>query len=349
MKKIKTIILSNEQKDDHSLWVKACEAYKEKIEYRVVNLTSNNWLEEIQKESFDVLLAKPGGLTAQFKQQYDERVYILSNVLGYEVYPTAKEIFIYENKRFLSYWLKANNIEHPTTHVFYSKKEAINLSSGFPLPLVGKTNIGASGSGVNILSSRHDLKKYINTTFSGQGTPKRAGPNFQKPHLLKRGMHYIWQPRDIFKKLGVYKTLRSDVQKSFCILQEYVPHTFEWRVVRIGDSFFAHKKLTTHGKASGSLLKNYDNPPFSVLDYVNDLTDRFDFRSMAVDLFETKPGNYLVNEMQCIFGQSDPYQMLVDNKPGRYIYKDRWIFEEGGFASNECYDLRLEYILQKYQ
>ena len=70
---------------------------------------------------------------------------------------------------------------------------------------------------------------------------------------------------------------------------------------------------------------------------------------MAVDLFETKSGNYLVNEMQCIFGQSDPYQMLVDNKPGRYIYKDRWIFEEGDFASNECYDLRLEYILQRFQ
>ena len=61
VKKIKTIILRNELKDDHDLWIKACEEYKGKIEYRVVNLTSYNWLEDIQKESFDVLLAKPGG------------------------------------------------------------------------------------------------------------------------------------------------------------------------------------------------------------------------------------------------------------------------------------------------
>ena len=147
MKKIKTIILSNELKDDHNLWVKACEEYKEKIEYRVVNLTSNNWLEEIQKEQFDLLLAKPGGLTAPFKQLYDERIFILSTILGYKVYPSPMEIFIYENKRFLSYWLKANNIAHPTTHVYYNKKEAMNLSSDIPLPLVGKTNIGLREAG----------------------------------------------------------------------------------------------------------------------------------------------------------------------------------------------------------
>ena len=67
VKKIKTIILSNELKDDHNLWVKACKEYNEKIEYRVVNLTSCNWLEEIQKEPFDILLAKPGGLTAHIQ------------------------------------------------------------------------------------------------------------------------------------------------------------------------------------------------------------------------------------------------------------------------------------------
>jgi hypothetical protein len=54
--------------------------------------------------------------------------------------------------------------------------------------------------------------------------------------------------------------------------------------------------------------------------------------------------------MQCIFGQSDPYQMLVDGNPGRYFKKnDEWYFEEGDFASNQCYDLRVQYIIEVLQ
>jgi hypothetical protein len=69
--------------------------------------------------------------------------------------------------------------------------------------------------------------------------------------------------------------------------------------------------------------------------------------SQAIDIFESEKG-YLVNEMQCIFGQSDAYQMIVDNKIGRYYYKDNiWVFEEGDFNKNECYNLRLDFLIKK--
>jgi len=51
--------------------------------------------------------------------------------------------------------------------------------------------------------------------------------------------------------------------------------------------------------------------------------------------------------MQCIFGQSDPYQMLVDGQPGRYRYiNGQWIFEKGDFNSLESYALRLEHVIE---
>ena len=85
-----------------------------------------------------------------------------------------------------------------------------------------------------------------------------------------------------------------------------------------------------------------------LLDFVKEITDRFEFYSQAVDIFETNEGHYLVNEMQCIFGQSDPYQMLVNGKPGRYVnIKGKWIFEEGIFNRKESYDLRLQYVLSQ--
>jgi len=347
MTKVKVAILRNESGNDHALWVKACKRYTNQIEYHVVNLTADSWLDEIQRYKFDILLAKPGGITSPFKQLYDERIYILEKVLGYKIYPSANEIFIYENKRFLSYWLKANNITHPDTHIFYKQKEALDFINNYSFPIVAKTNIGASGSGIRVLHSKKDAIVYINDTFSDKGSPKRTGPNFSKGNILKRGLHYIISPCDIKKKLTLYKSIKKDAQKGFVIFQEYILHDFEWRVVRIGDSFFAHKKLKIGEKASGSLLKSYENPPSELLDFVKKITDKYQFYSQAIDIFESE-NTYLVNEMQCVFGQSDPYQMLVNGVPGRYRYlNDRWKFEEGDFAANECYDLRIQYIIDK--
>lgn len=340
--------MRNEQEDDHILWVKACEEYRNDIEYRVVNLTASDWLEEIQKEPFDILLAKPGGLTAPFKQLYDERIYILAYILGYKIFPSPLGIFIYENKRFLSFWLKANNIPYPATDVFYYRKEAFKYSEECEFPFVAKTNIGASGSGVRIIRNKIEAHKYIKDTFSGKGSPQRTGPNLDKGGILKRGFHYILHPSDILKKLDIYQTKTVNLQKGFVIFQEYIPHDFEWRTVRIGESFFAHKKLKTGEKSSGSLLKNYDNPPLDLLDFLKEITDRHGFYSQALDVFESERG-YLVNEMQCIFGQSDPFQMLVDGQAGRYRFiGGRWVFESGDFARNGCYDLRVEFVLKKF-
>ena len=345
MKKIKAVILRNELEEDHYPWVKACENHRNEIVFRVVNLVSGKWLEEIQKDQADILLAKPGGLTAPFKQLYDERIYILDNTLGYNIFPSPLEIYIYENKRLLSYWLKANNIPHPNTSVFYDEEEALNFVADIRFPIVAKTSIGASGSGVQILKTKEAARNYIDDTFTGRGSPQRTGPNMEKSGYLKRGFHYLKHPKDIGKKINIYGTRAANLQKGFVIFQEYIPHDFEWRVVRIGNSFFAHKKLKEGEKASGSLIKSYENPSLEVIDFVKNITDKYGFYSQAIDLFENEAG-YLVNEMQCIFGQSDPYQMMVDSIPGRYIKSDSgWLFEAGDFARNACYNLRIEFLL----
>jgi len=343
---LNVIILNNENLNDNLPWVNACEKYANDIEYRVVNLTASNWLEKIQERRFGILLAKPGGLTAPYKQLYDERIYILAFIMGYKIFPSPLEIFIYENKRFLSYWLKANKIPHPVTKVFYERGGAIEYIERCKFPFVAKTNIGASGSGISIIRNKTEANKYIWASFSGKGSPQRIGPNFEKGGILQRGLHYVLHPKEISKKIDIYQTRSSNMQKGFVIFQEYIPHEFEWRVVRIGDSFFAHKKLKSGNKASGTLLKQYYNPPFEILNFVKKITDKYKFYSQAVDIFESDRG-YLINEMQCIFGQSDPYQMLVDGKPGRYRWiNNKWVFEEGDFARNQCYDLRLEFVLK---
>lgn len=346
MTKIRLAILQNEAPEDHVLWEKACAEFADQIDCEVVDITRVNWLERIRRGRFDGLLASPPGWTTPFRVMYDERISILNGVCGIPMYPCLEEIQVYENKKYLSYWLAANEVPHPKTWVFYHEDEALEFLKNSDLPLVGKTSIGGGGSGVHILKSRADAVHYVRNTFSGHGAGMQVGPKWRKKGFARRVIRKLFHPQELRNKLQQYKFQRSEVQKDFVILQEYIQHDFEWRCVRIGDSYFAHKKLKLGEKASGSLLKGYENPPLQLFDFVKELTDRRHFLSQSIDLFETADGRYLVNEMQCIFGQSDPYQMLVDGQPGRYrLIGGQWVFEPGDFNRVESFVLRLEHFL----
>jgi glutathione synthase/RimK-type ligase-like ATP-grasp enzyme len=343
--KINVAIFRNESADDHDQWVEACSRRNDEIAWTVLDLTSSDWLERFRERQYDLVLLRPPGRTSAFKQLYDERAIILHKYSGVPVYPSLDEVLVYENKRFLRDWLKANTIPHPETHVFYSDKEAgKHLESREKFPLVAKTNIGASGNGVTFISDRSAASEYVRKAF-GPGINTRTGPKLSKGSLWKKVEKALSLKGFISKRMHEYRTTYLNPQKGFVIFQEFIPHDYEWRCVRIGDSYFAHKKIARNNKSSGTLLKGYDKVPVDLLDFIRQVTDRTGLSSVAIDLFDHE-GRYLVNEVQCFFGQSDPYQMLVDSVSGRYRHIDgRWFFEAGDFASNGCYDLRLEHAL----
>ena len=342
-------ILKNETDEDHLCWIQSCEATKYDINYKVIDITKNNWLENILTEDFDCFLTRPPGATSIFKQLYDERLYVIYNILRKKIYPTYEEILVYENKKFLSYWLKANKIPHPKTWIFYHKDEALQFINGCTLPVVAKTSIGASGSGVKILRNRKIIKRYIGNVFSEKGITRKFGPNFRKGDVGKR---FLMRLKDIpgsyrhFR--DKYVTAKTDPHQGFVIFQEYIKCDFEWRAVHIGDSYFAHKKLRYMGEMfSGSSKVSWDKPPEELLNFVRYVCSKRNFVSQAIDIFENGNGQYLVNELQCFFGSKNPHQMIINGIPGRYIYKDQnWIFEEGNFNTNQSYDLRLEHVVK---
>lgn len=345
MAKVKIGILANELINDHQPWVEACEKKKEDVDFKIINLTKDNWLDEVQADRFDILLTKPGGISSRFKQLYDERVYLLKNAMGFRLYPDDEEVYIYENKRFLYSWLASHHIPLPQTRIFYDLNDALDYLETSEYPVVAKLNIGASGKGVSILKNKSEAVSYTRRAF-WKGISAKSGPNWDKDSPLTKIVNLISRPALLLEKKRIYSLQRSEIQQGYVLFQEFINHTFEWRVVRIGDSFFAHKKLKKGDKASGSLLKDYSDPPADLIDFVYEITERFHFYSQAVDIFEPSKGHYIVNEMQCIFGQSDPYQMKVGGVPGRYIRRSgQWIFEPGDFNSLMGYLLRLEHVI----
>jgi len=346
-------ILQNENIDSINSWIAACK--KKDLAYKVIDLTKNDWLENVQSEPFAFFLLRPSGNNQRFKALYDERVFIISKVLGYNVFPSYEECYIYENKRLQSYFLKANNIPHPETSVFYHHSDALNFIEKTTFPIVAKTNIGAAGSGVKIIKTKNAAKKYLKTAFKKGGIRRRLGPNRVTGSPKKWFIKAVQDPSYFRSKIKAYLTSYGDAQKGFVIFQKFVPHKFEWRVIKIGESYFAHKKLAYKGKASGVKQKEFTDPPKKLLTFCKDICDSHNFQSMSIDLFEDSHGGYMVNELQTIWGhKADPvtgsfYRLAVNGVPGRYLFKNnQWVFEEGDYNTNESCDLRLDTALQLF-
>lgn len=341
-------ILKNELGESHVKWEKAC--LSQNIDYSIIDLTKADWFNMVNNEEISFFLLRPPGEIQKFKDLYDERVYIISEILHKTVFPSYREILLHENKKLLSYFLKSKQLPCPATDIYYFKQEALDNLGKYDFPVVVKTTIGASGSGVTIIRNTSELKRYIGKAFK-RGIKRRFGPNRNtgnpKMWIVKLFNDF---PKAI-KKIKKYFTIYGDTQKGYVIIQKYIPHRFEWRVVKIGQSFFAHKKVKVGDKASGTKGIDYTNPPLSLLDFVRDLCELNNFNFMTVDLFEDPSGEgFLINELQTIFGHVQDYLMEVDGIKGRYVFtKGKWIFEEGDFNSNESYDLRLIEALKIYE
>ena len=338
-------ILKNESDDDHLMWVAACQK-KEKA-FTVIDMSRQDWMDAVIKNRADYYLAVPSGTVSYFKTMYDERLYVLNKVLGLPVYPGFDEIVFHENKRMLSYWLMAHNLPHPQTNVFYKKNDALSFLTSTAFPVVAKTNIGASGKGVKILKDKTAAIDYLNNALSGSGIQQRTGPNLKMGRIFSRLVYSLKNPAHILKRINIYHAISEDAQKHFVIFQEFIPHDFEWRIVRIGSSFFGYKKMKIDDQCSGRKGYIYEPPPEDLLDFVKTLCDQYQLNCMAVDLFEDGRGGYLINEMQTAFGHVQDHICEKNGMPGRFIYSDdNWQFEPGMYNTNLSYDLRLENVLE---
>lgn len=328
MKNIKLGILKD-YSENHQLYVGACAELE--VEYEVIDFLSPDWIQLIQNSDCNGFLCHPPDNIQEQKSIYDERLYFLNKKLGKPVYPSFESLYIYENKRNMAYWLEINNLPHPETRIFAKKKDALNYFDTAEFPIVLKTNIGAGGSGVDIIKSKTKAKRITNHIFG------RVHPAIT-----------FGRVRFSRKFYGIPLPLFGRVQKHYMIVQKFYKLKWEWRIIKIGDTYSGHQKLLKGQFASGSDKAGWVKPPEELLHMVKNLCEKGSFDSMAVDVFETTDGEFLVNEMQAIFGSYDPFQMKIDGKPGRYVYKNgNFDFEEGEFHQHGSNLLRVERFLEQ--
>ena len=80
----------------HWPYIQACR--EKKVAYRLIDLTSADWIGQVQKSGCDAFLVWPSVQLGIWKQMFDDRLHILARDLGKMVCPTPEEIWLYESK-----------------------------------------------------------------------------------------------------------------------------------------------------------------------------------------------------------------------------------------------------------
>jgi len=298
----------------HKYYIGAC--LEMGVPFKVVDLCDNDWINNIKQSDCDIFVVWPPGNLTIWNELYDERLHLLVNELRFPIFPSLKETWIYESKRRTRDWLLINNIPTPQTWIFYDPREAKAFIKTCNLPIVFKTNFGASAKGVRIVRTRKLLEKLV----------KKA---FRQGFLAGRDAR--------------------DHQWGYIIFQEYLEDVDEWRMIRIGDSFFGYKKERVGDFHSGSGQFSWGAPPEDLLFFLKEVTDKGKFQSMSIDVFVDKNNNLFVNELQTVFGTTSLEAMLrVNDKLGRFILdqdETKWTFEVGDFSRNAFANERIRYLI----
>ena len=246
-----------------------------------------------------------------WKQLLDERLAVIDRQLGIPQFPDYEANWIYESKRRMHYWLAAHGFPQPRTDVFYRRQDAASFAARCQLPVVVKADIGACAQGVAIHRDRRSLQRAVREAF-GRGV---AVPG-----------------RD-----------RRDRQWGTMLFQEFVPNAREWRMIRVGDSYFGYEKLAEGGFHSGTSQRSYVRPADELLDLTRRVTDAGRFTSMGVDVLLDEAGNGYITELQGVFGLVHDYACMVDGVAGRMLHEgNAWVFEAGDFCRNRMCNLRVE-------
>lgn len=305
--------IARERWDMHLYYVAAC--YELGVSYVVIDIMSNNWLGDLRNSEISVLVVRPTVVTAAWKKIFDDKIRVLEKEIGLNIYPCADSLWLWESKHRTSYWLDANNMPHVEYFTFSRLKDALEFSRNCDLPIVFKSETGSGSRGVKIFRNRLSLKMFTLFYFLFGYRPFGA----------------TWSDREWG---GLY-------------FQKYVDADTEWRIIRIGESYFGYKKVKKGDYHSGSQKWEYGYPPVELLTLAKRIGNEHGFNSVSIDIFVSKGKPYVINEIQPYFGMEYKEEMLeIDGAPGRlYESGDSWSFQKGNFCRNKLCNERIKHIL----
>ncbi|WP_214480823.1 hypothetical protein [Bacillus sp. SM2101] len=314
------------------------------VDYVIIDIFAPNWIEQFEEAECDGYIVRPPTKTRLWRNVFLNRIWLIKDRLEGKCVPELESILYYESKIMMTDFYKLNELPHVSSNTFFNIKEALHfVKQTKAFPKIIKSDGGNSGLGVKKINSKVKLMLQIYKSFFTKNI-------FRGYHTLNDLPKFV---KSYLKPLKMYKNMNREYfpfterGQGYIHIQEHVDMKTEWRVIKIGNSYFGFRKPKgKNGLRSGSgFLGDWVDPPKELLNLVKAWCEKLKISSMSFDIFEDLEGNYLINEMQVFFGSISPSQMYIDGIPGRYIWENgNWVFVEGEFCRYNCNLLRIELL-----
>ncbi|MDP5274712.1 hypothetical protein [Chengkuizengella axinellae] len=323
--------------------VEACKELD--VQYEIIGIFSHDWIQQFEKADCDGYIIRPPTKTSLWRATFLNRILLIKDRIENKCVPDIESILYYESKIMMLDFYKLNELPHVPSNTFFNLKEALKYAkSTKTFPKMVKSDGGSGSLGVKKINSRSNLIFQIyKSFFTGnifRGFHSPADFNV----YIKTYIKPLWM---YFKKMRRSFYPYSERSQGYIHIQEFLQMKTEWRIIKIGESYFGLRKAKgKNGLRSGSGSRgDWTDPPKEILNLVKEWCERLNISTMSFDIFEDMDGEYLINEMQVCFGTISPSQMYINGVPGRYVHVGgKWVFDEGEYCRFNCNLLRIELL-----
>ncbi|MFZ2340222.1 MAG: hypothetical protein WAW07_10945 [Bacteroidales bacterium] len=274
------------------------------IHYSFYDVRSSQWMMDAMK--YDVIIWHPYSSPVS-REEAENKLYVLQNLLHKKCYPTFEEMWGYENK-IRSYYLNSfYGLPVLPTFLTNSKNEALDFVNKSEYPLISKISTGSASNGVFKIANKKSGLKFVKACFSSRG------------------------------RATYWPYLR---QKNYLYLQRFINDAkYDLRIIVVGNKVFGYFRYAKKNdfRASGSGILEKKELPRDAMLLAIEAKRKYNTACLAVDLlYSERVKEYYIIETSIFFGIDTPEQLLVKGKPGYYEYKDgKFDFREGRYWIQE--------------
>jgi len=242
-------------------WIDYC--IKQEISYKIVNCYDSNIISQLDDSD---------GLMWHWDQNdykatlFARQLTFALEKMGVKVFPDINTGFHFDDKVGQKYLLESINAPLVSSHVFYSKIDALQWVNSVTFPKVFKLRGGAGSVNVSLLNSRKHAIKHLNKAF---------GKGFSPINKWTRLKDRIWafkRDRDLLSMKGILSGFVrlfiplelerfSSRDKGYIYFQDFIERNdYDTRLVVVGERCFGIRRYCKKGdfRASGSGIVAYD-------------------------------------------------------------------------------------------
>lgn len=268
----------------------ACEMLS--LDHRIIEIGRNDWMEQL--DQVDAFVWRPvmddPGIMAEIRIKIT-----LIESMGIPCFPNSLMLWLYDDKIRETYFLRQHGYPTPHTFVTFDEKEARTYAVQATYPLVAKTHMGASSSGVMLLRSEREAELLLSQIFAKQTIWNKAMVKyFYRPRIAKGDFLLLMRYR-----------FRNNFPR-YAYFQEFMISDGDWRITTLGPdlvSVFMRRNRPGDFRASGSGLWEMvmkEQLPKEACDLALHISNCHGFTSMTYD-FMLGPQGWVIGELSYTF------------------------------------------------